>query len=143
MPMNKLKEKNNSIKALQQKLKQSPGRTYQDINNILTTVADRNAFILLMDTFETEKEITRDLLECLIDHSYEIHLGMIEYMEDEINLSKGFKDIFSTENLKSIIIFAISVGIVLSIASNEKMAGRVIDIFFPSSVSKKSTEGVE
>jgi hypothetical protein len=127
--IDELKTKNNSIKELRQKIRQSPNRTtILQLDEILSNIKDKKAFILLLDTFETEKEITRELLELLIDHSFEINADMIEYMENGMNLSKFITNFFDTKNIKSIIIIAVALGIVISVSSNDTLAEKFINI---------------
>jgi hypothetical protein len=123
-----MKNKNNNIKTLRQKLRQTPNRTSMlELDLMLASIADRKAFILLLDTFETEKEITRDLLEALIDHSFDMNSDIIDYLENEITLSKGFTDMFTTKNIKSIVLLAIAIGIVIAVASNDKLASFAVN----------------
>jgi len=124
--LNDLKQKNNSIKELRLKLKQTNTRSILELEEILASVADRKAFILLLDSFETEKSITRDLLESLIDQTYELNSGMIDYMENEINFSKAFTDIFKIENIKSIVVFAIATGLIIAIITNDELASKIV-----------------
>jgi len=124
--LNDLKQKNNSIKELRLKLKQTNTRSILELEEILASVADRKAFILLLDSFETEKSITRDLLESLIDQTYELNSGMIDYMENEIDFSKAFTDIFKVENIKSIVVFAIATGLIIAIITNDELASKIV-----------------
>ena len=126
--MKKLKEKNAFIKTLRLRLRQAPGRSsISELDDILSSITDKKAFILLMDAFETEKEITRELLEQLIDHSFEMNEEIIDYLENEINLAKGFADVFAIKNIKSILIFAVALGIILSIASHPQIAAKLLN----------------
>jgi type I site-specific restriction endonuclease len=131
MIVDDLKNKNNQIKELRKKLKQSPQRSILELEDILSSVADRKAFILLLDSFETEKSITRDLLESLIDQTYELNYRMIDYMENDFDMSKSFTDLFNTKNIKSILIFAIGAGIIISIVTQDGLAKSIIGALIP------------
>jgi hypothetical protein len=130
--IDELKQKNTQFRELNKKLKQTPQRTILELEETLASVADRKAFILLLDSFETEKSITRDLLENLIDQSYEINDSVIYYLENEIDFSKGFSDIFSIKNIKSIVIFAIGAGIVISIVMKDGFGQTLLNSLMPS-----------
>jgi hypothetical protein len=137
--INELKQKNSQFRELNKKLKQAPQRTILELEDTLASVADRKAFILLLDSFETEKAITRDLLENLIDQSYEINDSVIYYLENEIDFSKGFTDIFSVKNIKSIVIFAIGAGIVISIVMKDGFGQTLLNALTPSLSSSNSS----
>jgi hypothetical protein len=137
--IDELKQKNSQFKELNKKLKQTPQRTILELEETLASVADRKAFILLLDSFETEKSITRDLLENLIDQSYEINDSVIYYLENEIDFSKGFSDIFSIKNIKSILIFAIGAGIVISIVMKDGVGQTLLNAFTQSMSSSSSS----
>ena len=137
--IDELKQKNTQFRELNKKLKQTPQRTILELEETLASVADRKAFILLLDSFETEKAITRDLLENLIDKSYEINDSVIYYLENEIDFSKGFTDIFSVKNIKSILIFAIGAGIVISIVMKDGFGQTLLNALTPSLSSSNSS----
>lgn len=132
MEISSLRQQNDTIKELRRRIKQTNTRSVLELEEILSSVADRKAFILLLDSFETEKTITRDLLENLIDHTFEMNSEILNYMENEIDFSKTFTDIFSLTNIKSIIIFAIGIGIVISLSVNGELTARALNLILPA-----------
>lgn len=135
-----LKAKNENIKELKHKLRQSPARqSILEIDTLLIDVSDRRAFILLLDMYETEKEITRELLEGLIDHSFDINHGIIDRIEhiNNSNMVKQLLEFFSIENIKSIILLALAIGLALSIAFNNNVAPKVVDSLMSNSKDSK------
>lgn len=127
--MKDLKEKNNQIKELKLILKQTPRQTLIQIENILSDVQDKKSFIFLLDAHETEKEITRELLEELIEKSTELNDEIIEALEKKYSGSIGsfINQVFSPENFKSLVIASIVLGILLSIATNEDISLKVLN----------------
>lgn len=123
-----LKTKNNSIRELQDRIRQSTGRTSRsEVEEMLIAVADRKAFVLLLDMYETEKEITRELLEDFMEHSYEMNNGIFMYMEKRNDLSEVLERIFNVKNIKAIIIASVALGIVFAVATNEVVAKAVVE----------------
>lgn len=123
-----LKTKNNSIRELQERIRQSTGRTSRlEVEEMLVAVADRKAFVLLLDMYETEKEITRELLEDFMEHSYEMNNGIFMYMERRNDLSEVLERIFNIKNIKAIVIASVALGIVFAISTNESMAKVLVE----------------
>lgn len=119
-----LKAKNDAIRELQERIRQSTARTSRlEVEEMLVAVADRKAFVLLLDMYETEKEITRELLEDFMEHSYDMNNGIFMYIEQSGSLSR----IFRVENIKAIVIASVALGLVFAIATNESLAGKLID----------------
>jgi hypothetical protein len=125
-----LKVKNENIKDLKLTLKQYPKQTILQLENILSNVQDRKAFVFLLDAHETEKDITREILEQLIDCTVDINTEFISQLEDLSKTHKPFDlaSIFSTENWKSLVIITVIAGVVASMALNENVAIKVLDI---------------
>lgn len=120
--------KNASIKDLKLRLKQTSARqSVLEIDSILSNITDKKAFILLLDMYETEKEITRDLLESLIDHSYELNSDIIFHMEYNMGFTKELAKFFEFGNFKSVIMLALAIGIILSIIFNPSIIEKIID----------------
>ena len=128
--MQDLKEKNNQIKELKLILKQSPRQTLIQIENILSDVQDKKSFIFLLDAQETEKEITRELLEDLIEKSTELNDEIIEALEKKYSgtISGFINQVFAPENFKSLVIGAIVIGLIISIATNDDISLKILNI---------------
>jgi len=128
--MQDLKEKNNQIKELKLILKQSPRQTLIQIENILSDVQDKKSFIFLLDAHETEKEITRELLEDLIEKSTELNDEIIEALEKKYSgtISGFINQVFAPENFKSLVIGAIVIGLIISIATNDDISLKILNI---------------
>jgi len=124
-----LKEKNNQIKELKLILKQSPRQTLIQIENILNDVQDKKSFIFLLDAHETEKEITRELLEDLIEKSTELNDEIIEVLEKKYSgtISGFINQVFAPENFKSLVIGAIVIGLLISIATNDDISLKILN----------------
>ena len=127
--MKDLKEKNNQIKELKLILKQSPRQTLIQIENILNDVQDKKSFIFLLDAHETEKEITRELLEDLIEKSTELNDEIIEVLEKKYSgtIASFINQVFTPDNFKSLVIGAIVLGILISIATNDDVSLKVLN----------------
>ena len=128
--MQDLKEKNNQIKELKLILKQSPRQTLIQIENILSDVQDKKSFIFLLDAQETEKEITRELLEDLIEKSTELNDEIIEALEKKYsgNISGFINQVFAPANFRSLVIGAIVIGLIISIATNDDISLKILNI---------------
>ena len=127
--MQDLKEKNNQIKELKLILKQSPRQTLIQIENILSDVQDKKSFIFLLDAQETEKEITRELLEDLIEKSTELNDEIIELLEKKYsgNISGFINQVFAPANFRSLVIGAIVIGLIISIATNDDISLKILN----------------
>ena len=128
--MKDLKEKNNQIKELKLILKQSPRQTLIQIENILNDVQDKKSFIFLLDAHETEKEITRELLEDLIEKSTELNDEIIEALEKKYSgtISGFINQVFAPANFRSLVIGAIVIGLIISIATNDDISLKILNI---------------
>ena len=129
MSMASLREKNDAIKELRNKLKDTASRasTWMELDNALAGVADRKAFILLLDMYETEKELSREFFEELIDKSVDVNNHIFLYMENNSDVGNMFAKVFSVGNIKSVLIFAVAVGVVIAIATNDAVAPAIVD----------------
>jgi hypothetical protein len=127
--MASLREKNDAIKELRNKLKDTASRasTWMELDNALAGVADRKAFILLLDMYETEKELSREFFEELIDKSVDVNNHIFLYMENNSDVGNMFAKVFSVGNIKSVLIFAVAVGVVIAIATNDAVAPAIVD----------------
>jgi hypothetical protein len=134
-----MQRKNENFKELKLKLKQSPKQSFIEIDQILSNVQDKKAFVFLMDSHETEKEITREILESMLEHIIELNSEYIDVFK-RINMGEGDESVITTlfqpKNAKSLIIAAIVIGLVLSVAFNESVAIKIIDIVNPMSKEK-------
>jgi hypothetical protein len=142
-----LKEKNRNFKDLKLMLKHNPRQSFIEIDTILSTVQDKKAFIFLMDAYETEKEITRELIEQLLEYQHSMNNDMISFIELLDPTPSVFRQniisIFDTKNLKPLIIGAIVVGLLFSITFNESVALKIVDMISSSSqtnLDKKAKE---
>lgn len=132
--VSEMRTKNESFKELKLKLKHSPKQTFIEIDNILSSVQDKKAFVFLMDAHETEKEITREILESLIEKTMEFNddfLDIIEITGKTFDLKSLVLDLFAPKNIKSLLIAAVVIGVLISIATNESVAVRIIDYVVP------------
>jgi hypothetical protein len=136
--LNTLTEKNNQIKDLKKIFRQYNKKTIIQIENILENIEDRKSFIYLLDIHETEKEITREIIENLIDKTVEINSELIDIIEKKYNsdISSILNEIFSPKNFKSLMIAAVVLGVLFSIATNDIVSLKVLDLF------NATTEGI-
>lgn len=134
--METLKGKNETIKSLKQALRQYPRQSVMELDNILSDVKDKQSFIFLLDSHETEKEITRDILERFIDYTVDMNEEFIDFLEKNHSIGMWFDKFFSLSNWKGIIILVLSIGMILSITFNKEVAIKALDIF-SSKVSSK------
>jgi hypothetical protein len=145
--MIRLKQKNEQIKELKLIFRQSSKQTLIQIENILQDVSDKKAFIFLLDAQETEKEITREIIENLIDKTTELNSELIDLIEKKYNssISNILNEIFSPQNFKSLLIAAVVFGLLLSISTHGDVSLRILDIFnisgTPSTVKTQITNG--
>jgi len=142
MASTKLKEKNESFRTLKLRLKQSQKFSYIEIDNILSNVQDKKAFVFLMDSHETEKEITREILEGLLENIIELNSEYCEVIESILGNKKSnahdmVTNLFQPKNLKSLIIAAVTIGLILAVAFSENVAIKVIDIITPKELTKE------
>lgn len=144
--MNTLTEKNNQIKDLKKIFRQYNKKTIIQIENILENIEDRKSFIYLLDIHETEKEITREIIENLIDKTVEINSELIDIIEKKYNsdISSILNEIFSPKNFKSLMIAAVVLGVLFSIATNDIVSLKVLDLFNATNVVDVAevTEGI-
>lgn len=124
-----IREKNESFKDLRLRLRQNSRQSLIELDNILSSVQDKKAFVFLMDAYETEKEITREILEQMLETSLSINADIISVLEgsEKMKISDIFNEIFSGRNAKSLILAAIVIGVLISVASNEELANKLID----------------
>lgn len=124
-----IREKNESFKDLRLRLRQNSRQSLIELDNILSSVQDKKAFVFLMDAYETEKEITREILEQMLETSISINADIISVLEgsEKMKISDIFNEIFSGRNAKSLILAAIVIGVLISVASNEELANKLID----------------
>jgi hypothetical protein len=144
--LNTLTEKNNQIKDLKKIFRQYNKKTIIQIENILENIEDRKSFIYLLDIHETEKEITREIIENLIDKTVEINSELIDIIEKKYNsdISSILNEIFSPKNFKSLMIAAVVLGVLFSIATNDIVSLKVLDLFNATNVVDVAevTEGI-
>lgn len=132
-----LRDKNTKIKEIKGKLKQTNAKTSaSELDAILSSLVDKKAFLILLDAFETEKEIYRDIFESLIEHSFEINECVIDYLENGIDLSKGVTDLFQFSNIKAVLLIAVSIGIVIAIVSNSELVLKIAGNSLPAPQTK-------
>lgn len=138
----RIRTKNENFKELKLKLKQSTRQSFIELDNILSNVQDKKAFIFLMDSHSTEKEITREILEGLLENIIEMNSDYIEFIKivesnkDGSSVAEIIYNVFSPKNAKTLIIVAITLGLVLSVAFNENVAIKIIDVVTPSGLNK-------
>jgi hypothetical protein len=131
--LSSIKNKNEAFKELKLRLKNNPRQSLIELDNILSTTKDKKAFVFLMDSYETEKEITREIIESMLENTIAINIDIIDMFEQNSNnFSKIIVKVFAIENLKSLLIAAIVIGLTISISTNENIAIKVIDYFAPT-----------
>ena len=120
--------RNENFRELKLRLRRNPRQSLVELDNILSNVQDKRAFVFLMDAYETEKEITRDIIEEMLENTIHINVDLIEILESQNkSLSDIFADIFSAKNIKSLLIASIVLGLLISIATNETVAIKIFD----------------
>lgn len=136
----RIKLKNDNFKELKLKLKQSPKQSFIEIDQILSNVQDKKAFVFLMDSHETEKEITREILESMLENLIELNSEYIDIFKS-LNLNDDANNvlhsIFQPKNAKALVVAAITIGIILAIAFNESVAIKIIDMVAPTTTKEK------
>lgn len=142
----KLTARNAEIKNLKVVLRSSQTSRYHSViqlDNVLSSTTDRKAFIYLLDMFDTEKELTKELLEDLIDHTVEFNELLIEIIR--IDLVKGHEGLsdkllqfFQVKNLKNIIVLAIFIGLVISVSNSEDLSANILKYIGISIVKDES-----
>jgi hypothetical protein len=140
MIVQSIKDKNENFKVLRLKLRQTSRQSLIELDNILSTVQDKKAFVFLMDAYETEKEITREILEQMLETSISINADIIEALEesDKNQIMDFMNSVFTGQNIKSLIIAAIVFGVLISIATHSDIASKIVDVVIPS--PKESTK---
>lgn len=120
--------RNENFRELKLRLRRNPRQSLVELDNILSNVQDKRAFVFLMDAYETEKEITRDIIEEMLENTIHINVDLIEILASQNkNISDIFADIFSAKNIKSLLIASIVLGLLISIATNETVAIKIFD----------------
>lgn len=120
--------RNENFRELKLRLRRNPRQSLVELDNILSNVQDKRAFVFLMDAYETEKEITRDIIEEMLENTIHINVDLIEILESQNkSISDIFADIFSAKNIKSLLIASIVLGLLISIATNETVAIKIFD----------------
>lgn len=124
-----IKIKNEAFKELKLRLRTDNRQSFLEIDNILSSVQDRKAFVYLMDAYETEKELTREIIDQMLDNTIDINNSIIDLLEDKskIKLEETLNTVFTPKNIKSLIIAAVVIGIIVSIATNDNVALKIID----------------
>ena len=131
MPVEAIRIKNDAFRELKLRLRHNPRQSYIEIDNLLSNVQDKKAFIFLMDAYETEKEITREILEHMLDATVSINSEIIHALEEankmKIDIPGLLSEIFNPKNLKALIIAAVIIGILISVSTNENVAIKIVD----------------
>jgi ribosomal protein L4 len=121
--------RNENFRELKLRLRRNPRQSLVELDNILSNVQDKKAFVFLMDSYETEKEITRDILEQMLENTIHINSDLIDILESKNkNIGEMFLEVFNIKNIKSLLIAAIVLGLLVSIATNENVAMKIFDI---------------
>ena len=131
MPVEAIRIKNDAFRELKLRLRHNQRQSYIEIDNLLSNVQDKKAFIFLMDAYETEKEITREILEHMLDATVSINSEIIHALEEankmKIDIPGLLSEIFNPKNLKALIIAAVIIGILISVSTNENVAIKIVD----------------
>jgi hypothetical protein len=121
--------RNENFRELKLRLRRNPRQSLVELDNILSNVQDKKAFVFLMDSYETEKEITRDILEQMLENTIHINSDLIDILDSKNkNIAEMFLEVFNIKNIKSLLIAAIVLGLLVSIATNENVAIKIFDI---------------
>lgn len=129
--MKVLKDVNNNIKNLRLALRDSNANTsILEITDILSSTEEARSFIYLLDKIDTERELTREILEELISNTHEFN----ELIIDDIIVIKNQKLInidkwINAKNLKVLIIVAVLIGIVMGISESETILLAILKQF--------------
>lgn len=126
-----IRKKNDNFKILKSQLKITP-KSFIEMDNIFSNTKDKKAFIYLFDSIETEKEITREILEGLIENIIEINTDYINILEtnstNNLDIMKIINNIFRVENAKGLIILALTLGIFITVINSEPLANKALDV---------------
>jgi len=126
--MDKLKDINTSIDNLRVVLRSSNERaTAYELNEIIKDTKDARSFIFLLDRFDTEKEITRETIEDLIECTYDFNGLVIEHIE-KLNNCSGVKGVsfdiekwLTWKHFKAAFFVAVFVGVISGVSHSEKL----------------------
>lgn len=122
MVMKKLIDINSNIKNLRLVLKNSNDRqTAFELNEIISNTKDARAFIFLLDRFDTDKELTRETIEDLIEHTYDFNDLVIEHIaksEDNVLCIEKF---LNWKTFKIVIAGAVFIGVIMGVSKSDKL----------------------
>ena len=128
--MERLKEINENIKNLRVVLKGKSKSSVIELSKILSDIQDARAFIYLLDKIDTERELTTETLENLIENTHIFNNMVIEQIkiisEEKEELSTVDR-IFTWNNVKILVIIAVILGLFVSISTNDKLAESILD----------------
>lgn len=126
--MNKLSEINSNIKDLRIVLKSSNDRqSVYEISEIIKDAKDARAFIFLLDRFDTERELTRETVEELIEHTYDFNKLVIEHISKIQDTDKNsILEKLDIKLIKAVLIVSISLGVVYGVSNSEILLRSVL-----------------
>lgn len=123
--MESVKKRNEYFKTIKKQLKERGTKhSLIQLDAVLKdSDIDRRAFVFLLDIYDTEREISKELFEDFIDATYDFNEELMEFLKEERKKGTGFNifEYFDTKNLKGILIMALSIGIVIGVASHPEI----------------------
>lgn len=127
--MKNLSDINSSIRDLRIILRNSNERQSAfELSEIIKDTTDARAFIFLLDRFDTDKELTRETIEDLIEHTYNFNGLIIEHIQ-KIQSKETFDiDRFITfKNLKILLLIALFLGVTWGVANSKTILATVLN----------------
>lgn len=129
--MERLKIINNDIKKLKLILRNSNvNSSILELTDILSSTEEARSFIYLLDKIDTDKELTREILEDLIEYTHEFNSQIILHMELE-NSRKilSFDRWINFSNFKTLVILSVMSGIILGISGSDSLITMILSYF--------------
>lgn len=129
--MERLKIINNDIKKLKLILRNSNvNSSILELTDILSSTEEARSFIYLLDKIDTDKELTREILEDLIEYTHEFNSQIILHMELE-NSRKilSFDRWINFSNFKTLVILSVMAGIILGISGSDSLITMILSYF--------------
>lgn len=124
--MNRLKGLNSSINELRIILRNSNERqSAYELNEIIKDTKDARSFIFLLDRFDTDKEITRETIEDLIECTYDFNSLVIEHIDKLHSTTKksnfNIDGILTWKSFKLALAAAILVGVINGVSNSDRL----------------------
>ena len=126
--MEKLKTINTNINNLRIAHKHSNDRSsHFELNEIIKDTKDARAFIFLLDRFDTDKAITRETLEDLIENTYDFNDILIEFIYKKPKSKFNIDNYVTFKNIKMALLGSIFIGVIYGVSQSDKLLTSVLN----------------